>query len=243
MDSLLLNFKLETNERIWSHKIWTFFVRASVNGMDIIEKIHPQVICTERNSHTEHVNLDHIMKGQTNLELNVKITMEVIPNLTQIPIEKFIDTIFQSKKIISNNKSILNESKYSDFTFIVQGREFKVHKNILGAASPVFDRLFSARLLESVTNECHIEDIDPVIFSYMLTFIYCGELPEKLHEGNIARELFKASHYYQIDELVETCTFMESYALKVDNALDIYEFALTYNLENLISNAWEIIKL
>lgn len=242
--SLEFVFHLDVDECIRKQGIWSYFVTGSVNGKQLGYRRQPIFMKPYRpNSYSEHFELNDILKGKNHLILDLQMTMECAPNPTQIPIEKFINTTVHRKKIVSNNKCILNEPKYSDFTFIVQGSEFKVHKNILAASSIVFDKVFSAKLSETVTNECKIEDIDPVIFGYLLAFIYCGELPEKLHEENVARELFKAAHYYQIDELVETCTFVESYSLTVDNALDIYEWALTYDLEKLILDAWKMIKL
>lgn len=160
-----------------------------------------------------------------------------------MPIQKFVDTSAQYRKIICCNKRILNESKYSDFTVIVQGTEFKVHKNILAAASPVFDRLFTAKLIETRTNECIVKDIEPVIFKYLLEFIYCGELPENLHEENITRKLFNVAHYYQIGELVELCKQEEHLKLSLENAEEMYKWAFTYELEELKMDAWKIIKL
>lgn len=171
------------------------------------------------------------------------MTLTVTPNPKTIPLEKFINITVQRKSIISNSKCILNESKYSDFTFFVKGKTFKVHKNILAAASSVFDKLFTAKFREAQTNECHVTDMEPVIFKYLLTFIYTGELPEKLQEETVTRKLFQAAHYYEIGELVDICTFVEHYKLTVDNAIDIYEWAFNYEVEAVKMDAWKIIKL
>lgn len=147
----------------------------------------------------------------------------------------------QYKKIRSNNKELLNEPKYSDFTFVVQGKKFKVHRAILAAASPVFDALFTTKFCENVTNECFVKDIEPTIFQYLLDFIYCGELPEALYK--VSQSLYEAAHYYQINELADICISVECYHISKDNAVDVYEWAEKYNVENLKKEAWNFIQM
>lgn len=94
------------------------------------------------------------------------------------------------KKIIANNKCILSESKYSDFTYIVKGNEFKVHKNILTAASPVFDKVFSANLEESGKNKCHKSKISSLLFANNFLTSFILENCQKTLMKKIHRESF-----------------------------------------------------
>lgn len=100
-------------------------------------------------------------------------------------------------------RNILNDPTFSDFTFIVQNKEFKVHKAILAASSEVMRKIFTTDLRESNEGQCKIADIEPEIFENLLRFVYTGELPENL--DGISLELFKAAHYYGISDLVEIC--------------------------------------
>lgn len=227
---------LETNEDFWKSKCWFCSVSGTANNMKIVfdeksvlEKLTFSII--------------EIFKPMESfLELKLKMTLLLKPS-DKNPLQKFMDITAQYKTIISNNKRILNESEYSDFVFIVQGKEFKVHKNILAAASPVFHKLFSAELKESRTNECDVKDMEPTIFQYLLSFIYSGELPENIHEGNIALKLFAAAHCYQIGELVDVCKQVEHFKLSVENAEEMYKWAFTYELDDIKMDAWNIIKL
>lgn len=176
-----------------------------------------------------------------NLEL--KLTMTISKTSSgQLPSQMFICPTIQFKKMLANKKELLNQSKYSDFKFVVQGKIFKVHKNILAAASPVFDKLFTTECRETVNNECIVNDIDPTIFQYLLNFIYCGELPEQA-ANNVYRALYEAAHYYQINELAEVCISVEEYHLSKENAVDVYQWTETYGVENLKKQAWKIIQL
>lgn len=196
----------------------------------------------------EDLALKNILKEKEFVEIKLTMTMSQSASKgtqsqpDELSLQKFRDTTVQHKKIIANNKRILKDPKYSDFTFIVQKKEFKVHKNILAAASPVFDRLFSVKLKENRTNKCCVNDVEPVIFQYLLNFIYFGEMPENLLKDFIPRKLFEAAHYYQIDELVDICRQEIHYRLSVDNAEETYKWACTYELKDIKMDAWNIIK-
>lgn len=234
---LVLRAYLETNECIWKSKIWSHSVSGTVND-ECIEFGFENIILKE--SCTTGKILER-PKGKF-LELKLEMTMLQRPS-DKNPLRRSIDITAQYKNIIANCKCILNESKYSDFIFIVKGKSFKVHKNILAAASPVFDKLFSAELKESRSNECDVNNIQPFIFECLLNFIYSGELPENLHEENVAQSLFEAAHLYQIDKLVDICKQVEHFKLSADNAVELYKWAWTYDLDDLKLDAWNFIKL
>jgi hypothetical protein len=147
-------------------------------------------------------------------------------------------------EIAENNLKMLEDEKYSDFTCIVQGifgkRKFKVHKNILAASSPVFDRMFSSQMTESRTNEVKISKTEPEVFEHLLQFIYGGKLPENL--ADVAIDLFKAAHYYQIERLKDICCVNILENMSVDDAMDVYDFAHVYDMEVMKKESWKFIK-
>jgi speckle-type POZ protein len=145
-------------------------------------------------------------------------------------------------EVAEMNLRILEDEKYSDFTFIVGNRKFKVHKNILAAASPVFDRMFSSPMTEAQTNEANIDEIEPEVFKHLLRFIYGRKLPENLADVAVALELFKAAHYYEIERLQEICCANIRDNINVENAVDVYELAHVYDLIELENESWEFIK-
>jgi hypothetical protein len=144
------------------------------------------------------------------------------------------------KQIANNNLSILDESKHSDFTYFVADQQFKVHKNILSVASPVFERTFISEMTEAKTNEARIETYTPEVFEHLLRFIYAGKLPENLTE--ISEELYKAAHFYQIELLKKICKQNIYDNLSMKNAVKFHEFAHVYEMEDMKQSAWKIIK-
>lgn len=233
---------LQTNENIAKSSAWSCLVSGFVN--EAVLKSFGGTVSNSTTSFSIFLDPTTILKGNSFLELKLEMTLSGPKRRLEnrIPLQTFFDVSLQYKDIIANNKYLLNESKYSDFTFNVKGKEFKVHKNILAAASPVFDKLFSAKLSETRTNECIIKDIEPAIFQYLLSFIYSGELPGNLYEENISQKLFNAAHYYEIEKLVDVCKQVQNFKLSIDTAAETYEWAFTYELADIMMNAWNIIR-
>ena len=79
---------------------------------------------------------------------------------------------------LSEDLSGLFESqKFSDVILCVGGKEFYVHKAILGARSPVFAAMFEHEMEEKKQNRVEITDMDPEVLREMLRFIYTGKAP------------------------------------------------------------------
>jgi BTB/POZ domain len=144
------------------------------------------------------------------------------------------------KKILNRNLSMLDDPHFSNFKFIVKSKEFKVHRNILAAASPVFAKLFTADMEEAQNGKCIVKDIEPKIFEHLLRFIYGGKLPEDVEP--FAMELYEAAHYYGIDDLTQICKNEVLVKLSAENAINVYSWAWTYDVEDLKKDAWAIIK-
>lgn len=90
-----------------------------------------------------------ICQEHRSVSFGVKLSVSCYSNF-----HNCVDTTVVSKQIINNNMSMLNDSTHSDSTFIVEEKEFKVHKNILAATSPVFAKLLNSKMKESIKNEC-----------------------------------------------------------------------------------------
>jgi hypothetical protein len=188
-----------------------------------------------RDQHMSQQSFGNQVMHITNLEASgiLKMNLEV-----RYSTKKSAD--FDNQKIVEKVLNMLSDEKYSDFTFAVKRREFKVHKIILAAASPVFDRMFSTPMVEAQANEVKIDSIEPEIFEHLLRFIYGAKLPENLYD--IAVDLFKAAHYYEIQNLKAICEEKIEEELSSENAIEFYELAYVYDMKELKDDAWKIIK-
>ena len=146
-----------------------------------------------------------------------------------------------SGRILKGLSSMLNDSTFADFTFIVKGHEFKVHKCILATASPVMAKMLTTDMEEGKSNKCTIEHITSETFSHLLEFVYSGNFGENF-SGTDAIALYEAAHYFEIMDLKETCHQNIRCVLTVENAVELYKWAQPYDLEELKADAWLIIK-
>jgi hypothetical protein len=145
-----------------------------------------------------------------------------------------------ARQTVASVRNMFGDPKYSDFTFVVKGREFKVHKNILAPRSSMMDTLFSSGYEEGLNNVCKVEDIDPDIFELLLKFVYGVQLP--LNISDSAMKLFEAAHYYQIEDLTKFASQEIHFNLSLVNCLDIYVWAFPYDIEDLKHGAWKLVK-
>ena len=138
-------------------------------------------------------------------------------------------------------EDIYADPTFTDFTFDVQGKEFKLHKNILAAASPVMKKMFQSEFYEEAkTNRCIITDIEPEIFEKLIRFIYVGGVPEGIDKEWM--DLAEAAHYYEMVTLLEICETKLKDFVSEENCLEIFGKALKLELKNLIKTSWELIQ-
>ncbi|KAL6131514.1 hypothetical protein ACLB2K_069889 [Fragaria x ananassa] len=75
-------------------------------------------------------------------------------------------------------KAFLDSGAGCDVVFQVGDEEFKAHKLILAARSPVFKAQFFGHLGDSSVDKVVVKDVEPFIFKAMLLFIYGDKLPD-----------------------------------------------------------------
>lgn len=133
------------------------------------------------------------------------------------------------------------DDTFKDFTFVVRGKEFKVHKCLLSIASDVFLKMFTCGLDETKDNTATL-DYAPEVFGIFIKFIYTNACPvEKM--PLICMELYELAHLYEIKLLVKIChAFIMDKEIDSSNALELYEFASTYKIEKLLETTWAFVK-
>lgn len=151
------------------------------------------------------------------------------------------------KKLLSTGQvcdlgAMLESEKFADFTFNVRGRQFKAHKIILSSASEAFDTMFSCGLEETKNNSANV-DCDPKVFALFLRFIYTKVVPVD-EMPKICIELYELAHRNGIELLEKICmVFIDEKKIDQDSALKLYEFAATYEKEEMLEKSWKFISL
>lgn len=79
---------------------------------------------------------------------------------------------------------MFESGKYTDFTLVVSGKEFKAHKAVLANSSKYFEAMFSSGLIESQTGRLEVEDSEPEVIQALLEYIYSGELRKPIIDAS-----------------------------------------------------------
>lgn len=127
-------------------------------------------------------------------------------------------------------ENLLNDSEFTDCTFSVGGVEFKAHKAIVAARSPVFRAMFGHQMEESKCNRVVIQDISSDVFKEMLSFLYTGAAPNL---DGMASELLAAADKYHLERLKVMCEESLCTNLDVHNAADIVVLADLHSAHQL----------
>ena len=118
--------------------------------------------------------------------------------------------------------------QHSDVSFTVDEKEFRAHKAILSARSPVFAAMFEhPEMKENQLNRVDIEDIKPEVFQILLRFIYTDQVDLKNEET--AEELLVVADRYMLKLLKNLCEDFLGGKLSVANCAELLMLADLHN--------------
>lgn len=129
-------------------------------------------------------------------------------------------------------KCLFTNGEYCDTTLQLENREFKAHKIILAARSPVFAAMFKHETSEKQTGIVNIPDCDSDSFQEFLEFLYCGKVENISFRS--ALHLYKIADKYDVQELKKLCAVYMKHHLNVENVCDVVALADEYDETNLL---------
>ncbi|XP_028617451.1 TD and POZ domain-containing protein 1-like [Grammomys surdaster] len=133
-------------------------------------------------------------------------------------------------------------SLFSDCCLLVDGHEFRAHKAILAARSPVFRAMFEHEMKEKLTNRIEIHDLDPQVFKEMMGFIYTGKMPH-FHSHSMATGVLAAADKYGLEDLMAMCEDALCRNFSVENAAYTLILADLHSRNHLKTQALDFISL
>uniref|UniRef100_A0A8D8DND2 Speckle-type POZ protein n=2 Tax=Culex pipiens TaxID=7175 RepID=A0A8D8DND2_CULPI len=137
-------------------------------------------------------------------------------------------------QLLDHLADLLESKKFSDVTVVVGSTEFRVHKAILTARSPVFAAMFGHNMQESKENRVTIDDIEPRVFQQVLRFIYTGVVKNLDH---MACELLAAADKYALGHLRTICEENLGSTLSVESATKTLYLADLHHADQLKQQA------
>lgn len=175
-------------------------------------------------------------KGEVALE-NEKDTPTTCSVVTSIVNNKFHSHDGQSfyfETLIHDLNELLKSENNSDVTIKVKTEEFKAHRNILGARTPVFTSMFQHDMSEKKTGIITLDDCEPHVFKDFLKYVYTGEV---VCQSKNACGLYEMAEKYQMNELKFECLKYLMNNFSVDTFCDTISIALLYSEEELLKLA------
>lgn len=250
--SRLLNVKFTIKEIGDPTKTWMFFndfpFSSISNEQNEYESDPPESLQSqqirlgeydESSEEDEEDDDDFDWRTRNDLSFDVSITLTFHGKFNRL--EHQIKRIMNAGKTWNPVESLLETGKFADFTFIVRGRKFEVHKCILSAASEVLNTMFTCGLNETKNNVATI-DYEPEIFKHFLSFVYTKVAPDDVMP-KICVQLYDIAHSYGVELLEKICkAYIVEMAIDADNAQEMYEFAATYGVSEVLGKSWEFIK-
>jgi len=141
-------------------------------------------------------------------------------------------------KLADDLGSLFESSKFYDVILSVNEAEFKAHKAVLAARSPVFAAMFEHEMEEKKQNRVEIVDMDKDVLNEMLKFIYTGKATNL---EKMADDLLAAADKYDLERLKMLCEESLCNNLSNETAADILILADMHSANQLKFHAIEFI--
>jgi RCC1 and BTB domain-containing protein len=127
-------------------------------------------------------------------------------------------------------QSALNQSDFSDVTFVVEGQRIYAHKFVLFTRCKHFLSMFKHEMKEQQTNEIVIKDTSYISVYAFLEYLYTDSTT--IPPQN-AMELLNIGNMYQLERLKQLCEKLIRRNISIDSAADIFRGACTYQADEL----------
>ncbi|XP_076811679.1 kelch-like protein 12 [Clavelina lepadiformis] len=138
-------------------------------------------------------------------------------------------------EILSNlNEERTTTKDFCDFTIKAGGKQFPVHKCVIGSFSEYFKKMFTTKMSESYLNEGIVKEVSSPTMASIISFIYTSCII--LTHDNVY-DVLEAAEYLCITSLKEYCKKFFKASLNGENCLKIRSYLNRYNMGDLVQAA------
>ncbi len=149
-------------------------------------------------SHFSVSNSKYLSNGNLTIYLKIEVHRTDQPQIRTGKKLTIPPGISDKDELTHDFGSLLKDGFLSNVTIVAGGKEFKAHKAILSARSPVFRAMFEHDMREAVQNQVTIEDLSPEVVQEVLTFVYTGQSPNL---KGMSADLLRAADKYDLKQL------------------------------------------
>merc|ERR1719239_661513 len=150
------------------------------------------------------------------------------------------DTAVPKKYCVALCKNLFEKMMDTNFTLVFQGAEVACHKQVLAAASPVFEAMVGNQHMEAIESKANVELSEEVGRAFV-KFIYTGELEEdKLNEHAIA--FMELGNKYDVQELKDLAEGELLRQLNKKNMVQLVSIGDLFNANKIFGAALKMTK-
>lgn len=129
----------------------------------------------------------------------------------------------EGKRLRLDLGALFKSGKCSDASLRAPDMEdLKVHRAVLTARSPVFDRMFDTQMAEAASGVVRIEDTKPNVLRALCEFIYTDGIEDEAVWADAAfvREMMFTAAKYEVADLLQVCVGHAAAKLAVANVVE-----------------------
>lgn len=142
-----------------------------------------------------------------------------------------------ASSLISDLRQCLNEPRFSDITFVVEGKPVYAHK-LLCMRCSYFRAMFEGQMKESQQKTVTINSISHNVFLALLEYLYTDEIEMSLE---LAMDLFVAADLFGVERLKRLCEKKIFGSIGVDSAARILVAASKHHATELRQSCLDFI--
>jgi len=142
-----------------------------------------------------------------------------------------------SSSLICDLRSLLNEQKLSDVTFIVEGKPVHAHK-LLCVRCSYFRAMFEGQMREAQEKTVTINNVSHRVFLALLEYLYTDEVEISL---DIAMDLFVAADQFGVERLKRLCEKKILVSINIDSVATILQAANVHVADGLRQSCMDFV--
>lgn len=142
-----------------------------------------------------------------------------------------------SSSLITDLRNTLNDPRFSDVTFIIEGKPVHAHK-LLCSRCPYFKAMFEGRMIESQQRSISINNVNYSVFVAILEYLYTDDIEINL---DMAMDLFVAADQFGVERLKKLCEKKILVSINIDNAATIMQAANLHHATGLRQSCLDFI--
>ncbi|XP_033210516.1 speckle-type POZ protein B-like [Belonocnema kinseyi] len=218
---------VRTNEEVAINIEASFSITNALNEILYTKSI----VVSGKISESQSYGFTEFIKTEEVLDFLIDDRFKILCELRDLEKE-----IFVSDSIYAN---FMKNDHFNDIEIIINDYAFRANKLVLAANSPVFERIFSHNMKESLSKQIEIKEMDREVFEEVIRFMYL----KKVNLRNLSVRLLIAANRYEMEALKSICEKELITAMTSANVISFLTLADQHNSNNLKRNCFSHIMI